>query len=70
MIPAHLALLVLLGAWLLPWVLLDTVLQALQMPQVHMALMMGWFGWLALARVATHDLILSSLHSLCHVVKL
>ena len=50
---------------------LKTMLQALRMPQVHMALlMMGLFGWLALARVATHDLISSSLHSPCHVVKL
>ena len=68
---AELGLLVLLWAWLLQWALLETVLQALRMVEVHMALLMvGLFGWLALALVATHDLILSSLHSLCHVVKL
>ena len=69
---AELALLALLGAWLLQWVvLLKTMLQALRMPQVHMALLMrGLFGWLALARVAAQDLISSSLHSLCLVVKL
>ena len=68
---AELGLLVLLWAWLLQWALLETVLQALRMVEVHMALlMMGLFGWLALARVATHGLISSSLHSLCLVVKL
>ena len=62
---AELDLLVLLWAWLLPWVLLDTVLQALRMPQVHMALMMGRFEWLALAPVvAAHILSASSDHCL------
>ena len=64
---AELALLVLLWAWLLPWVLLDTVLQALRMV-VHMALlMMGWFGWLALAPVVAVHILSASFDHCLHL---
>ena len=63
---AELALLVLLWAWLLPWVL-KTVLQALRMV-VHMALlMMGWFGWLALAPVVAVHILSASFDHCLHL---